>query len=241
MTSPSSHEQSHPPPHAERLGTSCPARASAESEPERQRTSGLAGTVGPLTPEQVFREYAGRVYGVALRVVGNEADAEDVTQEVLLQVVRKLDTFRGDAALTTWLHRVTVNAALSLRRQQVARRALHVGGAGAARPVRAWPDEQALGRELRGLIEAAIAGLPPLYRAAYVLADVEGLANAEVATALGLSLPAVKSRLHRARLLMRAALAPHFEERAPATPCFGADRLGRPGMTCDPEGADTDV
>ncbi len=171
----------------------------------------------------MFREYAGRVYGVALRVVGNEADAEDVTQEVLLQVVRKLDTFRGDAALTTWLHRVTVNAALALRRKQAACRECCLGGdlgqfladgthAGPVRPWRAAPDEQALGRELRGLIEAAIAGLPPLYRAAYVLADVEGLANAEVAAALGLSLPAVKSRLHRARLLMRAALAPHFEE-----------------------------
>src|SRR5438445_13663130 len=64
-----------------------------------------------LTPEQVFRDYAPRVYNLARRMLGNDADAEDVTQDVLLQVVRKLDTFRGEAALPTWLHRVTVNAA----------------------------------------------------------------------------------------------------------------------------------
>jgi len=64
---------------------------------------------------------------------------------------------------------------------------------------------------LRGRIEAAVAGLPPLYRATYVLADLDGLSNAEVGAALALSLPAVKSRLHRARLLMRDALAPYFD------------------------------
>src|SRR5437763_10981393 len=71
----------------------------------------------PITVEQVFRDYAPRIYALARRMLGNDADAEDVTQEVLLQVVRKLDGFRGEAALTTWLHRVTTNAALILRRQ----------------------------------------------------------------------------------------------------------------------------
>src|SRR5438128_4815590 len=73
------------------------------------------------TPEQVFREHAPRVYNLARRMLGNDADAEDVTQDVLLQVVRKLDTFRGDASLTTWLHRVTVNAALARRRKRATR------------------------------------------------------------------------------------------------------------------------
>src|SRR5947209_15637467 len=71
-----------------------------------------------LTPEQVFRDYAPRVYHLARRMLGNNADAEDVTQDVLLQVVRKLDTFRGEAAFPTWLHRVTVNAALAHRRKR---------------------------------------------------------------------------------------------------------------------------
>src|SRR4249919_4375571 len=74
-----------------------------------------------LTPEQVFRDHAPRVYNLARRMLGNDADAEDVTQDVLLQVVRKLDTFRGDAALPTWLHRVTVNAALAHRRKRARR------------------------------------------------------------------------------------------------------------------------
>src|SRR5438105_8347097 len=75
-----------------------------------------------LTPEGVYREYAPRIYSLARRMVGNDADAEDVTQEVLLPVVRKLDTFRGESSLATWLHRVTVNAALALRRKRASQR-----------------------------------------------------------------------------------------------------------------------
>src|SRR5262245_33409465 len=70
------------------------------------------------TPEQVFHEFAPRVYSLALRMLGHSADAEDATQEVLLQVIRKIGSFRGDSALSTWLHRLTVNAALAHRRRQ---------------------------------------------------------------------------------------------------------------------------
>src|SRR5438105_7371652 len=87
--------------------------------PHMDRTE--AAPPAPLTAEQVFREYAPRVYHLARRMLGNDADAEDVTQDVLLQVVRKLDTFRGEANLTTWLHRVTVNAALEHRRKRASR------------------------------------------------------------------------------------------------------------------------
>src|SRR5450631_565187 len=75
----------------------------------------------PPTPEFVFREYAPRIFHIAKRMLGNDADAEDVTQDVLLQVIRKLDTFRGDSQLTTWLHRVTVNAALAHRQKRANR------------------------------------------------------------------------------------------------------------------------
>jgi RNA polymerase sigma-70 factor, ECF subfamily len=177
----------------------------------------------PPTVEQVFRDYAPRIYNLALRMLGNEADAEDVTQDVLLQLIRKLDTFRGESAFPTWLHRITVNAALAYRRKRASREQHHVRdpldsfleeGKHVA-PVRNWwvrPDQIAVDRETQRLIEKAIAGLPEIYRDVYVLADVEGLANSEIADMLGLSVPAVKSRLHRARLLMRSALAPHFEE-----------------------------
>src|SRR5947209_4631354 len=75
----------------------------------------------PLTAEQVFRDYAPRVYNLARRMLNSDADAEDVTQDVLLQVVRKLPTFRGESAFPTWLHRVTVNAALAHRRKRANR------------------------------------------------------------------------------------------------------------------------
>jgi RNA polymerase sigma-70 factor (ECF subfamily) len=177
----------------------------------------------PLTPERVFREHAPRIYHLARRMLGNDADAEDVTQDVLLQVVRKLHTFRGDAQLTTWLHRVTVNAALALREKRANREKREVHPADAdgvdvgppAGPVRRWgvrPDDPVLAAERHALIEKAIGELPTPFRDVYVLADVEGLPNQEIGEALGLSVPAVKSRLHRARLRMRDALAPHFEE-----------------------------
>src|SRR6476646_6185079 len=84
---------------------------------------------GELTPERVFRDYAPRVYNLARRMLGNDADAdaEDVTQDVLLQVVRKLDTFRGESAFPTWLHRVTVNAALAHRRKRAVRQGRQSG------------------------------------------------------------------------------------------------------------------
>jgi RNA polymerase sigma-70 factor (ECF subfamily) len=177
----------------------------------------------PLTAERVFEDYAPRIYSLARRMLNSDADAEDVTQDVLLQVVRKLDTFRGEAAFPTWLHRVTVNAALANRRKRAVRQKHQVSdplehflenGRHHA-PVRPWsiePSQQALDRETHELIENAISELPEIYRDVYLLADVEGLPNADTADILGLSVPAVKSRLHRARLLMRNALAPHFEE-----------------------------
>src|SRR3954471_20127159 len=120
----------------------------------------------PLTPDRVFRDYAPRVYNLARRMLGNDADAEDVTQDVLLQVLRKLDTFRGEAAFPTWLHRVTVNAALGYRRKRALRErhradeapdevspdAPRAGGARWSAP----PERQALDRETRELIEGAI-------------------------------------------------------------------------------------
>jgi RNA polymerase sigma-70 factor (ECF subfamily) len=172
------------------------------------------------TAEDVFYAYAPRVYSVARRMLGNDADAEDVTQDVLLQVVRKLDTFRGESGLTTWLHRVTVNAALLHRRKQTRRREQSVRppldvlpNAERVSPTRSSPEapeQRVLDRETHELIERAIARLPEIYRDVYVLADVEGLSNAEIGEILELAVPAVKSRLHRARLMMREALTPHF-------------------------------
>jgi RNA polymerase sigma-70 factor (ECF subfamily) len=177
----------------------------------------------PPTPELVFRDYAPRIYNLARRMLGSDSDAEDVTQDVLVQVIRNLGNFRGQSALATWLHRITVNAALAHRSRRAVREGhrlrepveAFVEGDHRETPVRRWsvgPEEQALERETQRLIEEAITRLPQTYRDVFVLADVEGLPNAEIAELLGLSVAAVKSRLHRARLLMRKALAPHFEE-----------------------------
>jgi RNA polymerase sigma-70 factor (ECF subfamily) len=175
------------------------------------------------SPELVFREHGPKVYNLARRMLGNDADAEDVTQDVLLQVLRKGNTFRGEAKFPTWLHRVTVNAALAHRRKRARRQEHeHPDPLGRfeedghhAHPVRPWsvaPDDALQDRETTRLIEESIARLPEAYRDVYVLADVENLPNAEIADILGLGVAAVKSRLHRARLMMRNALAPHFEE-----------------------------
>src|SRR5262249_24948500 len=154
---------------------------------------------------QIVRDYGPRVYNLARRMLGNDADAEDVTQDVLLQVLRKLHTFRGEAAFPTWLYRITVNTALVHRRKRASRNAHHTsepienfledghhGG-----PVRRWavaPDRRVLDQETHQLIEEAIAQLPENYRDIYVLADVEGLPNATIAEMLDLNVPAVKSR-----------------------------------------------
>jgi RNA polymerase sigma-70 factor (ECF subfamily) len=186
--------------------------------------SASAADYQPLSAEQVYHDYAPRVFSTARRMLSNDIDAEDVTQDVLLAVVRKLPAFRGESAFPTWLHRVTVNAALSHRRQQALRRQhglrtslacrddedepFSISGPRRTRP----PDDLIADHELQESINRAIEALPPAYRSVFVLADVEGLANADVAQQLGVSLPAVKSRLHRARAMLRHALAPHVGE-----------------------------
>jgi RNA polymerase sigma-70 factor (ECF subfamily) len=159
-------------------------------------------------------------------MLANVADAEDITQDVLLRVVCKLNTFRGESAFTTWLHRVTVNVVLLHQRKRASCREQRaedcLGSAGAddcpeaqARPRSGGPDEEALTVELRGLLEEATAGLPQHYREVFVLSAVEGLSNLEIGRRLGIGLAAVKSRLHRARQMMRNALAGYFEEAGP--------------------------
>jgi RNA polymerase sigma-70 factor (ECF subfamily) len=142
-----------------------------------------------------------------------------------LQIVRKLHSFRGDAAFSTWLYRIAVNAAQSYRRKRALRDTAPLPEPledfredGSHRtPVKRWlsqPNQRAFDQEAHEVIEQAIAGLPETYHDVFVLADVEDLPTAEVARMLGQSVAAVKSRVHRARLLMRRALTPYFEERA---------------------------
>ncbi len=178
------------------------------------------------TAEHLFRDYAPRVYRLARHLVGNDADAEDVTQDVFVQVLRKLPTFRAEAALPTWLYRVAVNAALACRRRRAAQTRHQVSGdptdlaadgrhlvLGQDRANR--PLDGAVDHEQHQLIAEAVARLPEEYRDVYVLADLEDLSCPQIAEIFGLSTAAVKSRLHRARLCMRRALAPYFAPKPP--------------------------
>jgi RNA polymerase sigma-70 factor (ECF subfamily) len=173
-------------------------------------------------------------------MLGNSTDAEDVTQDVFVQVVHKLPTFRGEAALSTWLYRVAVNAALAFRRKKTVRdehrsydpREYLLGDGrfqGRVRRRVVTPEQEALARELHERIESAIARLPAAYRNTFVLADVDERPAAEIAASLGLTVGAVKSRLHRARLLMRASLARYLEGQTTCVPAASALPGPQPG------------
>lgn len=167
----------------------------------------------------LFQRYGASTARQARHLLGNEADAEEVVQEVFLTLFAKASTFRGDAALSTWLYRLTANAALSrLRRRQ---RHPEVAmddclprfrddGHHLVRPVVDWSQDLercCATEELRRLLRQAIEALPPVDKAVLVLSDIEELSNREIGEILELSVPAVKARLHRARLFLREKLA----------------------------------
>lgn len=169
------------------------------------------GTPDLVAFEQLVAEYGDRVFGIALRVTGSPSDAEEVMQEAFLLAFRSWSTFRGEAAPTTWLYRIAVNAALMRVRGR--RDVELLSERDEAADVADWTSDAAqavLRGELRDQIEAAITRLPEDLRVTLILRDLEGLSTAETAAALEISEPAVKSRLHRARVLLRGYLVDLF-------------------------------
>ena len=177
----------------------------------------------PQAMEQLVETYADRVYRLTIRITGSREDAEEATQDALWTAGRKIDTFKGESAFGSWLYRIAANAAyMKLRRRKAKAReiaiedvlpALDDGGLH-FEPMDDWSprvDDQALNGELREILDTAIAELPPDYRTALVLHDVEGLSNPDVAETLGISLPAVKSRVHRSRLYLRKRLSDYMQ------------------------------
>ena len=153
----------------------------------------------PTGAESLMDVYGGRGYRLALRITGNASDAEEVVQDALLTVVRKIDTFRGEAAFGSWLYRIVANAAYQKAAGQRRRPEASVG-----EPLSvADPSRQT---ELRAALTAAVDALPPHYRAAVILRDVEGFSTAAVAATLGLTIANAKGRVHRARLFLRQRL-----------------------------------
>ncbi len=178
-------------------GTPASGAASRPGRPAGQRESREARF------ERLYRESSGRVYGLCLRMCGDPALAEEIAQEAFVKAWEKLDTFRGEARITTWMHRLTVNVALNTLRGRKRRPATGEdpevlerlgGGTEDGAPV----DRIALERAVRQLPERA--------RMVFALYDVEGYPQEEIAEMMGTSVGTVKSQLHRARQLLREEL-----------------------------------
>jgi RNA polymerase sigma-70 factor, ECF subfamily len=163
--------------------------------------------------DRLLLEYGDRIYGAAFRITGSAADAEDVLQETFLEAYEHRESFRGVAAPTTWLYRIAVNAALQRVRQR--RPVAYLEDTGYDEPrVIDWSSD--LQRrveitELRQQLERGIAGLAEDMRVVVVLRDVEGLSAGEVSQVLDISEAAVKSRLHRGRVLLRQFLSGYLQ------------------------------
>ncbi|GBC81545.1 ECF RNA polymerase sigma factor SigW [bacterium HR10] len=156
--------------------------------------------------ERLYRTYHRRVYALCLRLVGNVADAEDLTQEVFLHLYRKISSFRGDSAFTTWLHRLTVNLVLMhLRRRRPNYEPMDDTELKAL--LEAHRADDGMSRIVdRIALERALMALPIGYRTILVLHDLEGYGHEEIARMLGVTVGTTKSQLHKARLRLRRML-----------------------------------
>jgi RNA polymerase sigma-70 factor (ECF subfamily) len=169
--------------------------------------------------EALVARYGNRVYRLAIRITGNEADAEEVVQDALWAAARKIDTFRGTAAFGSWIYRITANAAYQKRRTRRHERSetswdgLTHSLDEAGPPVEPSVDwsprlaDPALQAELQSVLRGAIDQLPGEHRATFLLHDVDGLSNPEIAETLRIKPATVKSRVHRARLFLRGRLS----------------------------------
>ena len=175
--------------------------------------------------EEIMNRYVDKVYGLAFSITRDHNGAEEIVQEVFLTLINKLRTFRGEAKFSSWLYRVTANASyMYLRANRKYQSDFSLddyvpyderGTLMGRVKVKDWsntPDEVLLSREAMDIVERAVEELPEPYRIVFNLKDIDGLTNEEVADALGLSVPAVKSRLHRARLFLRDKLSDYFYE-----------------------------
>lgn len=178
--------------------------------------------------EELLLRHQPRIYRFGMKLCRDPEDASDVLQDTLLAMARSIRDFRGASSLSTWLYTITRSFCIKKRRKskfapaveesleaipEAERDGLQCSSRG--------PEEDLAGREVKDALDGAIASLEPMYREVLVLRDVEGLTAPEVGEVLGLSVEAVKSRLHRARVAVREALAPHLgaPSEAPSADC----------------------
>jgi RNA polymerase sigma-70 factor (ECF subfamily) len=171
---------------------------------------------------ELVRRYEGKIFRLAQHVTQNKEDAEDVLQETFLKAYEHLDQFKGDSKFYTWIVRIAVNQALmKLRRRKTDKsvsldETIDTGEDTVTREIAAWdedPEQRFSREELGSILDSAVQSLEPLYRSVFVLRDIEELSTEETAEALGLSIPAVKSRLLRARLQLRERLTRFFKRK----------------------------
>jgi RNA polymerase sigma-70 factor (ECF subfamily) len=192
-----------------------------------------AGDNDALT--ELAETYSSKIYQLAFRYLRNKEDAEEVTQDVLFKVHRKIGAFRGDAALSSWIYRITFNQAMSRLRTAKYQRSLEderamatgengeAGGPSAA-DIADWSDladERVLRSQLRRRLFRAILALPAIYRAPVMLRDIQGLSTEEASAVLHVKDQTLKSRLHRGRLILRKQLADFADGLSLHHPIYG--------------------
>jgi len=175
-----------------------------------------------LSFEELVKRYEKKIYSLAYRIMGNKEDASDVLQETFLQAFKKLSGFKGKAKFSTWLYRIAVNICLMRKRKQKKMETVsldvpiltkkedeikrELGDDWSESPLATLEN-----KEVKKTLSEAIGLLPEEYRTVFLLRGLNGLSNEEVAKVLKISLPAVKSRLHRARLFLRDKLSQYFQ------------------------------
>ncbi|HLE26147.1 MAG TPA: sigma-70 family RNA polymerase sigma factor [Thermodesulfobacteriota bacterium] len=175
--------------------------------------------------EEIVNRYTNKIYRLAFRITRDHHSAEEVLQEIFITLINKIDTFRGGSKFSSWLYRVTANASyMHLRAEKKYESDVSLedyvpydenGTLMGRIKANDWserPDKALLSKEAMEIIEKAVNELPEPYRVVFHLRDVEGFSNEEVSEVLGLSVPALKSRLHRARLFLRDKLSDYFYE-----------------------------
>ncbi|MBI4667447.1 MAG: sigma-70 family RNA polymerase sigma factor [Nitrospinae bacterium] len=169
--------------------------------------------------ERIVKKYESRIYNHCLKFLNSQEDAEDVLQETFLQVYRSLDSFRGDSAFSTWLFKIATNGCLMRIRKKKKvdlvsiDKPMEFDGSSIQREIVDWSKNPALmhgNEEIRTVLDRIISELPEDKKIVLIMKDVEGFSNIEIGQILNMSVAAVKSRLHRARLIMREELTNYF-------------------------------